>query len=227
MLSTELAALFTRDLTRLLQELRAFPDTAAIWTTAPGVTNAAGTLALHLEGNLREYIGRQIGRLEYTRDRPVEFGLRNVPQTELIARIENILDAIPPIVASLSDELLDAPYPEPVSGTVRSTRQFLVHLCTHLNYHLGQIDYLRRITTGNGASRMRRARARSSALTTAEHRDGARHLTEANATTHTRAYGRPRDALCARSATRLIRNPSSRERPSHSFARCTRRQAPF
>ncbi len=65
MLATELSALFVRDLERLIQELQAFPDTASVWKTAPGVTNAAGTLALHLEGNLREYIGRQLGQIAY------------------------------------------------------------------------------------------------------------------------------------------------------------------
>ena len=62
MLATELAALFARDLRRLQQQLDAFPDDATVWATAPGVTNSAATLALHLEGNLREYIGRQLGR---------------------------------------------------------------------------------------------------------------------------------------------------------------------
>ena len=105
MLSTELAALFARDLKRLIQELGAFPDTSSLWQTVPGVTNAAGTLALHLEGNLREYIGRQLA----------------------------------------------ATYPEQVLGVPITTRQFVIHLSGHLNYHLGQIDYLRRMTTGDGA----------------------------------------------------------------------------
>ena len=78
MRSTDLAALYFRDLTRVVQELQAFPDTAAWWATAPGVTNAAGTLALHLEGNLREYIGRQLGRIPFTRDRPREFSDRGI-----------------------------------------------------------------------------------------------------------------------------------------------------
>ena len=78
MLATELSALFVRDLERLIQELQAFPDTASAWQTAPGVTNAAGTLALHLEGNLREYIGRQIGQIAYSRQRPLEFSARGV-----------------------------------------------------------------------------------------------------------------------------------------------------
>lgn len=151
MLSTELAALFTRDLTRLLQELRAFPDTDALWKTAPGVTNAAGTLMLHLEGNLREFIGRQLGRIDYTRDRPLEFSARGLEQTELVARIEAVHEMVPRVLAGLSEDVLDATYPEALGGETVSTRHYVIHLDAHLNYHLGQIDYVRRFVTGNGA----------------------------------------------------------------------------
>jgi hypothetical protein len=151
MLANELASLFARDLSRLIQELHAFPDTAALWKIAPGVSNAAGTLALHLEGNLREYIGRQLGRMPFDRDRPREFSERGVSQSELIERLEAVNASIPPVIAALSDAELDARYPEPVLGIPMPTRQFLIHLAGHLNYHLGQVDYLRRFVTGNGA----------------------------------------------------------------------------
>ena len=151
MLSSELAALFARDLQRLVQELTAFPTTESLWKTAPGVTNAAGTLALHLEGNLLEYIGRQVGGVDYRRDRPREFSSRGVEQQELIARIEAVRGLVPRVIAGLSEQQLTAIYPEQVLGTPITTRQFLIHLSGHLNYHLGQIDYLRRMTTGDTA----------------------------------------------------------------------------
>ena len=151
MLSSELAALFARDLKRLIQELTAFPDTASVWTIAPGVTNAAGTLALHLAGNLREYIGRQLGGIEYARDRPLEFSTRGMEQQELVARIEAVRAMVPRVIDALSEQQLAAIYPEQVLGAPITTRQFLIHLIGHLNYHLGQIDYLRRMSTGDGA----------------------------------------------------------------------------
>ena len=149
--ASDLAALFVRDISRLIQELHAFPDTASLWKTAPGVSNAAGTLALHLEGNLREYIGRQLGGVDFTRDRPREFSARDVAQSELIERLESVKTLIPPIISRLTDAELDARYPEQVLGIPMSTRQFLIHLYGHLNYHLGQIDYLRRFVTGKDA----------------------------------------------------------------------------
>ena len=151
MLASELAALFARDIARLIQQLQAFPDTASVWKTAPGVTNAAGTLALHLEGNLREYIGRQLGQIAFKRDRPLEFSSRGVERDELVARLEAVKGQIPPVIAALSNAQLDAIYPENVIGKPITTRQFLIHLEAHLNYHLGQVDYLRRIATGKGA----------------------------------------------------------------------------
>ena len=151
MVADELSALFARDLTRLIQQLRAFPDDGRVWNVAPGITNSAGNLALHLEGNLREYIGRQLGGIDYTRHRPQEFSEKGLGIDELVARIEAVRDTIVRVIASLPATMLDAVYPEDVLGTPLSTRQFLIHLQGHLNYHLGQIDYLRRITTGDGA----------------------------------------------------------------------------
>ena len=151
MLSTELADLFARDLARLIQELTAFPDTASIWKIAPGVSNAAGTLALHLEGGLRHFIGLRLGRIDYTRDRPLEFSARGVDRVELIARLEAVQASIPTVIAALTDAELDTVDPQNGTDKPLTTRQWLIHLYGHLSYHLGQIDYLRRVATGDGA----------------------------------------------------------------------------
>jgi hypothetical protein len=143
--------LFRRDLTRLLQELHAFPDDLCLWRTLPGIGNSAGNLALHLEGNLREYIGRQIGNVSYQRDRNAEFATPQLPKSELIQRLDGVHQLIPPIVAALPADTLAATYPEQVFGAPISTGQFLLSLYGHLNYHLGQIDYLRRILTNGKA----------------------------------------------------------------------------
>lgn len=148
---TGLADLFRRDFTRLGQELRAFPDDATLWATLPGVANSAGNLTLHLEGNFRHYIGQQLGGIPYTRNREIEFGTKGMPAAELIPRIDTLQPFIPDIVAGLTQTQLDAIFPESLWGAERITSQFLFHLYGHLNYHLGQIGYLRRILTA-GAS---------------------------------------------------------------------------
>jgi uncharacterized damage-inducible protein DinB len=146
----EMTALFKRDITRVIQQLQAFPDDL-LWNVAPGVTNTAGNLVLHLEGNLREYIGRQLGNVEYQRKRDEEFSGRGASAAQLITRMEAVRELVIPVVASLSSEALTAAYPESVLGGGLSTRQFLMHLLGHLNYHLGQIDYLRRMLTASGS----------------------------------------------------------------------------
>lgn len=146
-IAAELAALYRRDLTRLVQELEAFPSGEALWQNLPAVHNSAGNLALHLEGNLREFIGRQLGGVPYTRQRELEFSRRDLATDEMIQRIEGVRDLVPNVIATLSTAQLEAVYPEPVFGAPISTQQLLMSLHGHLNYHLGQIDYLRRILT--------------------------------------------------------------------------------
>ncbi len=148
---TEIAALLKRDLRRLCQQVEAFADEAQLWQVLPGVENSAGNLAMHLEGNLREYIGRQLGGIAYDRNRPLEFEGRNVPKPELLARLENLAETIPGVLERLSDETFSRDYAENVLGATLSTRQFVIHLQGHLNYHLGQIDYLRRVLTAGAA----------------------------------------------------------------------------
>ncbi len=147
----ELAALFRRDLTRLVQELAAFPDDATLWKTLPGIANSAGNLTLHLEGNLREFIGRQLGGVAYQRQRPLEFSDSGFTAAELSSRIEAVRDLVPAIIAALSPEQCAATFPENVYGMPLSTGQFVLSLYGHLSYHLGQIDYLRRILSAGSA----------------------------------------------------------------------------
>ncbi len=144
-LTKDLAALFSRDLSRLIQQVEAFPDDKALWQTLPGIPNSAGNLALHLEGNLREYVGRQLGNYPYVRKRDLEFSSEGFSKAELVARLTELKQSIPPIIAELSSDQLDREYPEKVLAKPTSTQEFLIHLYGHLNWHLGQVHYLRSI----------------------------------------------------------------------------------
>jgi len=146
-ISDELAALFHRDLTRLAQQLPAFTGQDVLWQCAPGITNSAGNLCLHVEGNLREFVGRLIGGLSYHRTRDQEFAANGVPLAELAARVEDLRSMVPSVISQLSDAQMQARVPGDPLGSPVSTQQFLIHLHGHLNYHLGQIDYLRRMLT--------------------------------------------------------------------------------
>jgi Protein of unknown function (DUF664) len=149
-LSTELAALYRRDLARLVRQHDAFPD-VDLWRVLPGVTNSAGNLMLHLNGNLRAFVGKHIGGVAYDRDRPREFAATDVPRAELADALAGLLELVPRVVSEVAPERWDDIYPENVLGEPMTNRQFVVHLYGHLGYHLGQIDYLRRVLTGQGA----------------------------------------------------------------------------
>jgi Protein of unknown function (DUF664) len=148
-MATELASLFERDLGKLIQQIEGFADDETLWRTLPGVTNSAGNLALHLEGNLREFIGRQLGKLPYSRKRDLEFSSKGMQREELVDRIKDVQRTIPGVIAELSAEQMDMEYPEVVLGAPISTRKFLFHLYGHMNWHVGQINYLRRILAGD------------------------------------------------------------------------------
>jgi hypothetical protein len=150
----DLAPLFRRDLTRMGQQIEAFPNDEALWQTIPGITNAAGNLALHIEGNLREYVGRQLGNLPYKRTRDLEFNSKGISRSELGTRIAELRRSSPDVIEKLSSEQMEMEYPEMVLGVAISTQGFLFSLYGHLNWHLGQIDYLRRALTGDGAIKM-------------------------------------------------------------------------
>ena len=149
-MTSELAAIFRRDLTKLLQEVQGFPDGESIWQTPPGMNNSPGNLVLHLEGNLREYIGRQIGGIPYQRERPLEFSSKGVTRAELSGRVEKLLETIPPVLERMPAARLQETYPENVLDQPLSIAHFLLHLVGHFNYHLGQIDAARRGVTLQG-----------------------------------------------------------------------------
>jgi uncharacterized protein DUF664 len=148
----DLSCLLARELATLRDELLAYPDERAIWAQPAGLPNCAGTLALHMAGNLRWFIGTQLGAMGYVRDREAEFAKRDVPRAELIAQVEAAADEVTRTLATLDPATLDEVYPLEVGGLRLNTGRFLLHLEGHFAYHLGQVDYHRRIVTGSSAS---------------------------------------------------------------------------
>ncbi len=137
-----------RDLESVKAELAAFPDEASVWLTPQGITNSAGTLALHLAGNIRHFVGAKLGGTGYVRQREHEFSARGVPRADLFADLEQAIAVVREAFGGGRAIDLDAPFPETVGGKFQVvTGDWLLQLTTHLGFHLGQIGYLRRIVT--------------------------------------------------------------------------------
>lgn len=149
---SDLSRLLGRELATLRDELLAYPDDASVWALPTGAPNSAGTLTLHLAGNLRYFVGAQLGATGYVRDRDAEFAQRNVPRDELLQLVERTADEVTRTLAALDPAVLAETYPLEVGGLRLETQRFLFHLEAHFAYHLGQIDYHRRVVTGHSRS---------------------------------------------------------------------------
>ena len=150
-ITNELAALFRRDLAKFAKQIESFPTDELLWQTLPGVINPAGNLALHIEGNLSEFVGRQLGGLPYQRNRDLEFSSKEGTRADLSARLTKLSESIPAVIAGLTADQLEKEYPQLVLDRPMSSGEFLIHLYGHLNWHLGQVDYLRRLLIKGGA----------------------------------------------------------------------------
>ncbi len=136
-----------RELTTITDELEGYREESDIWKTVSGISNSAGTLALHVAGNLQHFIGADVGQTGYKRDREAEFSRRHVPRSELIAELNSAATAVDSILPRLTEDDLAQEFPERVGGISLSTAEYLTHFACHMAYHAGQINYHRRIIT--------------------------------------------------------------------------------
>lgn len=145
-----LQAIFTRELRTLVREVEAYPDDETLWVTAPGVANSGGTLVLHVTGNLRHFIGRVLGHSGYVRDRDAEFRTVGLTRMELVAQIEATRAEVQRGLARLGRDGADESFVSPDDRAATYLNRILLHLLSHFAYHLGQMDYHRRLVTGEG-----------------------------------------------------------------------------
>lgn len=150
MMTDILTRILLRDLHTIRREIAAYPSEADVWAVPAGVQNSAGTLARHAAGNLLHFIGAQLGGTGYVRDRDAEFAPTTVSRATLDAELARAMQAVRTTLEALPPERLAEPYTLEIGGVRPSTGTFLVHLATHLAYHLGQVDYHRRLVTGSG-----------------------------------------------------------------------------
>ena len=144
----DLRRMIMRDASSLRDELMGYENDGQLWKILPGTKNAAGTLVLHLAGNLQHFFGAVLGKTGYVRNRDAEFSRREVPRAELLAEVDRAVAAARTGLTALKESDLERPYPEDLAGHAWPTGLLLFHMATHLAYHLGQIDYHRRMVTG-------------------------------------------------------------------------------
>jgi hypothetical protein len=145
MITPTLLSIFERELNRLKTEILSYQSEENIWRIQGHILNSGGNLTLHLIGNLNTYIGLALGKTGYERNREEEFSLKNVPRHRLISEIEDTAAMIHQTLLRLTEEDYRWEYPMQVFEKKTSTEYMLIHLASHLSYHLGQINYHRRL----------------------------------------------------------------------------------
>ena len=145
MLISELSEIFDRDLNKLKNEISYYKDEKNLWHVEESISNSAGNLCLHILGNLNYFIGSVLGNTGYMRHRESEFSVKNISREKLISDLDKAIEMLKQTIGKLTLEDLEKIYPINVFQKEMATRFFLIHLIAHLNYHLGQINYHRRL----------------------------------------------------------------------------------
>lgn len=141
----DLTSILDRDLRRVRREIEAYQSEKVLWAVDHGIKNCGGNLALHIIGNLNAYIGAVLGESGYVRKRDQEFRDKDVPRQDIVDALDQTRSMINQVLGSLNHEVLETEYPLTVFDKPTTVRFFLMHLGCHLNYHLGQINYHRRL----------------------------------------------------------------------------------
>lgn len=145
MIVNALNELFVRDLNKLKQELLLYKDEASLWKIDHDIKNSGGNLCLHIIGNLKTFIGDGLGKSGYIRDRAFEFAGKNVERALLTQQIDETIEAVNIGLSTLNDAQLTEDFPIQIWETKTQMGFTLIHLHSHLTYHLGQLNYHRRI----------------------------------------------------------------------------------
>ncbi|MCK0193026.1 DUF1572 family protein [Arenibacter sp. F20364] len=141
----ELISFFEGELNNLITEIGLYKNEENIWRIEKNISNSAGNLTLHLIGNLNTFIGKEIGKTNYVRNRELEFTQKNVSKIELINSINSTIEMVKKSLISITNEELKNDYPILKFSKVKTNEYLLIHLIKHLTYHLGQINYHRRL----------------------------------------------------------------------------------
>ena len=147
LLRDALRKIIIRDLKALDREIESYPDDESLWLTPPGISNSAGNLSQHLTGNIRHFFGAVLAKNGYVRDRDSEFATKGRSRAELREDVRATIAELDAALGSITADQLKSIYPIPLRDQKVNTADFVTHLAVHFAYHLGQIDYHRRLLT--------------------------------------------------------------------------------
>jgi hypothetical protein len=126
-----------------VRELAAPLTNAQFWRKPFPFGNSFGHLILHLTGNLNYYIGAQIAKTGYVRDRPREFNDPNPPSKgEALSRFDHAVGMVLETISAQSPDDWSAKYSGVGSGDAKNRLDIVVICAAHMQHHIGQMIYL-------------------------------------------------------------------------------------
>jgi len=145
MITDTLKVLFKRDLEQVKTEIKLYTIEEDLWIINKSISNSAGNLCLHIIGNLNATIGAGLTKTGYIRQRELEFSLKGISRAKLISQIDALIITIENGLNSLTESQMTDDFPDTIWKKSHKTEYTLVLLISHLSYHLGQINYHRRL----------------------------------------------------------------------------------
>jgi hypothetical protein len=145
MLNTVLANFYARDIRKLIEEVNSFRNEEDLWRTQGSVKNSSGNLVLHIIGGLNYFIGALLAHTGYVRTRDQEFSRKGLTRKDLVDQLEELILLTNRTLNALPQERMEAEFPILFDDARNSTAYVLMQLLSHLNYHSGQMNYLRRV----------------------------------------------------------------------------------
>jgi len=149
MFNESLIPVYESDLEKVIREIELYENEEDLWKVDERIPNSGGNLALHIIGNINHYFGAVLGGTGYARERDQEFSSKNASQAEIIESLEKTIVVLKDTLNNLSDEDFEKDYPEDFGGGTQKTEEVAIYMLSHLNYHLGQINYHRRLLARN------------------------------------------------------------------------------
>lgn len=144
-LNNSIIQILERDLNKVINEIQLFENDKKMWMIAGSINNSAGNLALHIAGAVSHFIGKVLGNNDYVRTRDKEFSEKNLPKELVIMNLKQAIETVKKVLPLISEQDMRNEFPEKLGGVTMTIEFFLIHLISHINYHLGQVNYHRRL----------------------------------------------------------------------------------
>lgn len=132
-------------------QVRAAVDTLndeQLWWRPNEESNSVGNIVLHLTGSLNHFLNRNIGGMEYARDRAAEFAERRaIPKAELMAMFDEMVARAERTFDGLTPGRLNDPSPEPKMHSI--VLEDILGILSHIAAHAAQIVWIAKMLNGS------------------------------------------------------------------------------